>query len=189
LKSINYVIVEVDDLYNNIEEGIVINDSIESVENINRTAKVISAPDFTILESGDEIIIHHNIFRKKYTVKGRQINSNFWIEGNRYFVPLTEIFMYKRDSEWVCVNPYCFIKPIDVEENILGFNVLENIHKGRLNHEGVVLYSNPDLEKQGIIEGTKILFSKNSEYEFKIDGQLCYKMTTNDILGIVEWKD
>ena len=51
---------------------------------------------------------------------------------------------------------------------------------------GIVEYSNPDLEQINIIKSTKVLFSKNSEYEFKIDNQIYYKMITKDILGIVD---
>lgn len=186
LKTVNCVIVEIDDLYNNTEDKIIINDSIENVENINREAKVISAPSFTILKSGDKIIAHHNIFRKKYNTDGHQINSNFWIEDNKYFVPLTEIFMYNRDSEWKAISPFCFIKPIKMNQSDLGFNLSDNTYKGNIKNIGIVEYSNPDLEQINIIKGTKVLFSKNSEYEFKIDNQIYYKMITKDILGIVD---
>lgn len=186
MKTINYVIVEVSNLYNNTEGDIIINDSIENVENINRIATVISAPDFTILESGDKLIVHHNIFRKKYDVTGKQINSNFWIEGNKYFIPLTEIFMYKRDSDWVAIEPYCFVQPIkdDIQE-VVGFSLKEDLHKGMVQHKGIVLYSNTELIKNGVNKGDKVMFSKNSQYEFKIDNTLCYKMSSKDILGII----
>lgn len=186
MKTVNYVIVEIDNLYNNTEGDIIVNDSIENVKNINRIATVISAPDFTILESGDKLIVHHNIFRKKYDVVGKQINSNFWIEGNKYFVPLSEIFMYKRDNDWIAIDPYCFVKPIKADEQeVVGFLLKENLHKGMVQHKGVVLYSNKELIKNGVNKGDKVMFSKNSQYEFDVDGVLCYRMKTNDILGIV----
>lgn len=183
MKTVNYVIVEVNDLYNTTDGNIIVNDSIENVDSINRVATVISAPDFTILKQGDKIIAHHNIFRKKYTTDGTQINSNFWIEGNKYFVPFTEIFMFKRDSEWQSISPFCFIEPIFEKQTGLGFNISSGLHKDTLKQIGTVLYSNESLEEINITKGTKVFFSKNSEYEFKIDGQLCYKMTSKDILG------
>lgn len=183
MKTVNYVIVEIDELYKKTEGDIIISDSIENVNSINRVSTVISAPSFTILEKGDKIITHHNVFRKKYTATGVQINSNFWIEGNKYFVPLTEIFMFKRDSDWKSINPFCFIEPISIEQSGVGFNISDFSHKDNLKQIGNVLYSNQDLEKLNIVTGDKIIFSKNSEYEFNIDGQLCYKMTTRDILG------
>jgi co-chaperonin GroES (HSP10) len=186
MKTVNYVIVEIDNLYNNTEGGIIINDSIENVENINRTATVVSAPDFTMLESGDTLMVHHNIFKKKYDVKGKQINSNFWIEDNKYFVPLTEIFMYKRDSDWISLTPFCFVIPIrDMDQEALGFQIKEDLYKGMVQHKGVMLYSNTDLDERGISVGDTVMFSKNSEYEFKINNVLCYKMKTKDILGII----
>lgn len=186
MKTVNCIIVEIDDLYKNTENNIIINDSIENVNSINRVAKVISSPDFTLLESGDFVIVHHNIFRKKYTTNGLQINSNFWLEGNRFFVPLTEIFMYKRNEEWLAFTPFCFIKPISYNnQDLIGFNIKNNLHKNNIKNQGIVYYSNKDLEKNNIKKGTKIIFSKNSEYEFNINGELLYKMTTKDILGVV----
>lgn len=184
MNTINYVIVEISNLYNNTKEGIIVNDSIENVENINRVATVISAPDYTILKSGDKVIAHHNIFRKKYDVVGKQINSNFWIEDNKYFIPLSEIFMYKRDEEWEAINPFCFVQPIEEgKQEIIGFSITEDLYKGMVQHKGIILYSNPELIEKGIKKGDKILFSKNSQYEFNVDGVLCYKMSSKDILG------
>lgn len=184
--SVNYVIVEVQELYVNTEDGFIVNDSIENVESINRVATVISAPKSTIIKTGDQLIVHHNIFRKKYDVSGKQINSNFWLEDNKFFVPLTEIFMYKRDSDWIAIDPFCFIKSIPSDETkVVGFNLSENIHKGMKKHTGIVSYSNNILESRGIRKGDRVVFSKNSEYEFKIDGILYYKMKSKDILGVI----
>lgn len=185
MKSLNYVIVEIDELYNNTDNGIIVNDSIENVQNINRTATVISAPEFTILKQGDEVLVHHNIFRKKYDVKGKQINSNFWIEDNKYFVPLNEIFMYKRD-EWKAISPYCFVSPVKAEQEFVGFDIKKNVYKGNVKQKGIVEFSNPDLESIGVTKGTEVYFSQDSEYEFNIGGQLCYKMNTLDILATIE---
>mgnify|MGYP000206339824 CR=1 FL=1 len=57
MKTVNYIIVEVEEAYNNKLDGIIINNSIENVGNINRVAKVVSAPKFTVLNKGDEVII------------------------------------------------------------------------------------------------------------------------------------
>jgi co-chaperonin GroES (HSP10) len=183
MKSVCYIIVEADILYDNVEAGIITNDSIESVSNINRVATVVSTPPYTVLEVGDEILIHHNILRKKYNTAGVQLNSNFWIEDNRFFVPLNEVFMVKRDSEWESLNPFCFIEPIASEQSAVGFNLSDNLHKGNVDHRGIVIYTNNDLIEAGINKGDEVIFKRDSQYEFLIDNTLCYKMTSRDILG------
>ena len=48
-----------------------------------------------------------------------------------------------------------------------------------------MVYSNANLEVLGIKAGTKVGFTKNSEYGFDIDGEKLYRMQTNDICLIV----
>ena len=194
MRSINYIIVEVDSAYNNDKDigngiNITVNTSIESVEHINRVAKVVKAPDFTMLEEGDEVIVHHNIFRLRNDQMGLEVESNYWIEDNKYFVPLTEVFMYRRgDSDWKALDPYCFVKPIEQEqpEQVQGIYVkdMEDNYKGMVKNTGVMAYVNESLKSLGVSDGYTIAFSNYSEYEFTIDGELYYKMATKDIIGI-----
>ena len=187
MRTINYVIVELDKAYENEVEtesgSVIVNSTIESVSNINRVAKVKSAPSYTMLKEGDEVIVHHNIFRLRNDVKGNVTESNFFIEDNTYFVPLTEIFMYKRDSDWKPLSPFCFVEPITKEQKS-GFDlsITESTHKGKIKRKGIIRYLNEELLSQGLKEGDTVLFSKNSEYEFDIDGKIHYKMSTKDIL-------
>lgn len=195
--SINYVIIEAEQAYNNeieISNGntLVVNTTIESIEHINRIGKVIDAPEFTILEKGDEVIVHHNIMRLRNGVHGVQVESNFHIEDNKYFVPLTEVFMYRRNGgEWKAIDPFCFVKPIkqDKKEKIgsllLPENSTEGTHKGMVKNQGIMMYPNKELEELGVVKGTRVIFSDYSEYEFMIDGELFYKMSTKDIIGTV----
>lgn len=200
MPTINYIIIESKQAYNNeveLKNGqkIIVNSTIESVEHINRVGKVVEAPDFTILQKGDEVVVHHNIMRLRNGVKGQKVESNFHIEDNKYFVPLTEVFMYKRDGgNWTAIDPYCFVKPIkkEVEKKgsiLLPENNKEGTHKGMLKNMGILTYGNKELEEIGVEEGTQVIFSDDSEYEFVIDNELFYRMRTKDIIGIVECKD
>lgn len=191
MKSINYLIVELDSAYNNEEEistgdSVIVNSTIESVTHINRVATIKSAPSFTILKKGDKVVVHHNIFRLRNDPKGNVVDSNYYIEDNTYFVPLTEVFMYKRDSDWNSIDPYCFVEPI-VKELEDGFSLQpsEDTYKGRLKNEGIITYLNKELASQGVKSGDRVKFSKNSEYEFMIDNKLYYKMSTKDILAVI----
>ena len=189
MESLNYIIVElVEPAYNNevkvgTGQSVIVNSSIEDVSFISREATVISAPPFTILKPGDKVITHHNIFRHRYSNRGNLIDSNYLLKDNTYYIPLTEIFMYKRSEEWEALDPYCFIKPIEEVEEGEFINSLEDSYKGKVCNVGTVKYINKSLKEQGINPGDKILFSDYSEYEFTIDGELLYKMSTRDIYG------
>ena len=182
MKSINYLIVELDEAYENEVEvstgdSVIVNSTIEDISHVKRIATVIEAPDFTILKKGDKVIVHHNIFRLRNGLKGEQLESNFFREDNKYFVPLTEVFMYNRDdSDWNAIDPFCFVEPIKKKEK-QGFdlNPNEDTYKGRVPQHGIMKYPNEELKKQGVKEGDKVFFSKNSEYEFVIDNKLYYK--------------
>lgn len=192
MDTINYVIIETDSTYNNTIDvnglELVVNNTIESVNNINRIVTVLSAPKGTILRKGDKIIIHHNILRSRYDVKGKVINSDYYIEGNKYFVPLTEIYMYKRgDKDWIALDPYCFVQPIKIEkEEKIGSlyitGILEKNHKGNTSNIGIIKYPNKTLKELGIKNNDKVVFKNYSEYEFEINNQILYKMSTKDIL-------
>lgn len=195
MKVLNFIIVEVEEAYNNeieLNSGVklTVNTTIESVEHINRVAKVVSAPEFTILQEGDEVIIHHNICRLRNGVKGEKVYSNYHLEGNKYFVPLTEVFMYRRDSDWISIDPYCFVKPIKIEGQESSFiyipDEFKEGHKGNERHVGILEYPNKQLIEEGYKKGDKIIFSKNSEYEFNIDGTIMYKMSSKDILAKIK---
>lgn len=187
-----YVIVETDSAYNNEKKitediSIVVNTTIESVEHINRKGKVIASPSFTILKEGDEVILHHNIFRLRNGVKGEKVESNFFIEDGKYFVPPTEIFMFRRDGgEWEALDPYCFIRPIkedNKEEGIFKGDI--DSYKGNKKQYGVVVHPNKEMLQMGLKRGDTVIFSKYSEYEFEISGEILYKMETKDILAVI----
>lgn len=188
MSTLNYLIVELDEAYNNEvevleDQSLIVNSTIESVAHISRTAKVIEAPDFVILQQGDEVVVHHNIFRLRNNTKGNLTQSNYHLEGNKYFVPLTEVFMYKRDSDWICLEPYVFIKPIELREEESLLLGVKDEYKGREHQKGIIAFNNKQLLDQGVKVGDEIVFSRNSEYEFTIDGELYYKMRTKDILA------
>lgn len=188
MKTVNYLIVKAKDIYKNEKNGFITNSSIETVLNINREVEVVSAPDFTILKEGDQVLIHHNILRYRNNMKGVVVQSDYFLgfDGDYilYFVPLTEVFMYKRgDSDWQALDPYCFVRPIKKEDGSLILRHGDNFdHKGNLMHHGVMVYPNKQLSKQGIKKGDVVIFSLYSEYEFDFGDEVLYKMSTRDIL-------
>jgi hypothetical protein len=67
------------------------------------------------------------------------------------------------------------IKPILKKEKYL------KTHQDEEPLVGVVKYSNKKLTEKGIVEGTKVSFQPDSEYEFNVDGEKLYRMFTNNI--------
>lgn len=189
-----YFVVEVKDSYNNtvqLENGleIMVNNTIDSVEHINRIGKVVSAPKGVKSSPGDMILFHHNICRDSWGFKGAKKISMFQIKPNFYFVPVPEIFMIKRaDSEgWEALDPFVFIEPIPATKKELpnGLSVVQNDYNGMDEAVGKVAFVNKTLEKQGVKNGDLITFEEYSQHEYIIDGKLYYKMRTSDILAIV----
>jgi co-chaperonin GroES (HSP10) len=187
--TINFIIVEIDEAYNNEEDGIVVNSTVESVKHINREATVLEAPEFTILKKGDKVICHHNIFRIRNGIKGQKVKSNYNLEDNVYFIPLTEVFMFKREQGWEAIRPYVFVEPIPyTDKNIDNVTIVRNknnSHKGNKKLRGIVKYPNDDLIKSGVKVGDEVVFSSHSQYEFNVEGETLYKMSTRDILAII----
>lgn len=193
MKAVKYIIVEADQDYNNevtlsTGHNIVVNTTIESVANINRVVKVVSVPEGIILQPDDYIIVHHNILRRKNDTKGNEIKSDYWIEGNYYFVPPMEVFTYKRNGKWYGLDPFVFIEPIKETPKISNTGIfLESGNKTQMvKNTGYIRVINKELESWGLKEGDKVYFKDDSEYEFDIDGQTLYRMKTSDILGQFE---
>jgi len=190
MRTINFIIVKVDKEYENDRGNLISNLDVDNASFIARKATVVSAPDYTVLKEGDEVICHHNIFRMKGSSKGNVNKSIYHIENDLYFVPLTECFMYKREgADWISLSPFCFVKPIEeVKEEQSGFLIsdsehIRNTHKGFKKLQGIMKYPCKELIE---LKGLKIAYSDYSEYEFIIDGELLYKMSINDILAQIE---
>jgi len=192
MKAIHYFLVEVIEDYNNYEEldnglKVLVNNTIETVENVNRTGTVVSAPKGTKAEKGDTLLFHHNICRKAYGFKGRKEISPFQIKPNLYYVPVTEIFMMKKpEGGWQSIDPFVFIEPIKAETMLLdnGLEVLETEYKGNVESVGKIAFINSYLKGLGLKEGDTVAFEEDSEHEYEIDGKIYYKMQTKDILAL-----
>ena len=192
MRATVYFVVEVLEAYNNEVElpnglKLDINNSIDSVEHINRIGKLVDAPKGSNAKKGDLLLFHHNICRRSFGLKGKKRQSIFYIKDNTYYIPITEIFMIKRqgESDWEAIDPYVFIKPLEAEIRVLanGFKIIEESYKERKNLMGTVSYPSKELEALGVNKGDLVAFQEDSEFEFEIDGEIHYRMKTIDILA------
>ena len=176
MKSLySFIVKPLNNRYDNIRKvgdvDLVINTSIEDHQFISKKAVVVSTPAAynTKINIGDEVYIHHNIFRRWYDQKGRERNSSTYFKDDLYFVSPEQIYMYNLK----CHLNYCFIKPLKNQGFLNNRKEQPNV--------GIVKYANKTLEALGINPGTLITFTPNSEFEFIIDGERLYCMKSNDI--------
>ena len=183
MKSLySFIVKPLNKRYDNIKKigskKLIINTGIEDHQFISKKAVVVSTPAAfkTKVNVGDEIYIHHNIFRRWYDQKGRERNSSTYFKDDFYFVSPEQIYMYNLKAHL----DYCFIKPL------LNNHFLKN--RKEQPNVGIIKYTNNTLEALGITPGTLITFTPNSEFEFIIDGERLYCMKSNDIALTHEYK-
>jgi hypothetical protein len=176
MKSLySFIVKPLNERYDNIkkvdDKTLIINTGIENHRFVSKKAAVVSTPAAytSKIKVGDELYVHHNIFRRWYDQKGNERNSSTFFKDDLYFVSPEQIYMYNLKPHL----DYCFVKPLKNQ------NLLEN--RKEQPNVGVMKYSNSSLEALGITPGTLITFTPNSEFEFIIDGERLYCMKSNDI--------
>ena len=163
---------------------LIINTTMDDHKYVNRVGVVKSIPKIgkTNIKVGDEVIVHHNVFRRFYDVRGIEKNSSSYFKEDLYFCFYDQIFLYKQDNEWKAPFDFCFVKPI-VENK----KQLVTVQKER-SRVGILKYGNSSLDALKVHEGSLVGFSPSSEYEFIIENNRLYRMRTNDITIKYEYK-
>jgi hypothetical protein len=176
----NFIISPIDGRYNNEKKvgdsKLIVNTNIEEFVYINRMATVISIPTAidTNIKKGDIVVVHHNIFRRWYDVRGNERNSRNYFTEDLYFCPLEQIYLYKQNKEWITNLDYCFIKPVR-ETDKSKVEILKQ-------QKGVLKYTNSILTQLDVHKEDVVGFNPMREWEFIIDGQLLYCMKSKDIV-------
>ena len=176
----DFIVEPIGERYNNTIEvdnlKLILNTKIESFKFVNKTAKVISVPLAykTVIKPGDHVIIHHNVFRRYYDIRGKEKNSSKYFKDNLYFCQPDQIYMYKKQNKWESFMDRCFVKPI-LNRNNLTLDKTKSL-------VGILRYGNSVLNKLKIAPGDLVGYTPNSEWEFIIDNELLYCMKSNDIV-------
>jgi len=158
------------------DKSLIINTQVETFKSVNNIAKVIEVPLSvkTVIKKGDLIMIHHNVFRRWYNIRGEEKNSKSFFKDNLYFVHPDQIYLYKKHDRWHTVNDRCFISPIKNNDNTVSDQEQYLI--------GVLKYGNSALEVLEINEGDLVGYKPFGEYDFVVDGKRLYCMKSNDIV-------
>ena len=175
-----YIVEPVNGRYNNKKNvdnnELILNTSIEDHKFVNRNGLIIALPIINkneYLQVGDEVIVHHNVFRRYYDMRGNEKNSKSYFEENKYFCYHDQIFLYKRNGKWHTPPGFCFVKPIHSLNNLTEDK--EEPLTGVLKHIG------DDLRSFKLNNDDLIGFTPNSEYEFVIDNERLYRVPINSI--------
>ena len=188
MKSIyDFIIKPKNTRYNNTkkvgDKELVLNTEIFNHQYVSRQAVIKHLPLAieTELKVGDEVIIHHNVFRRWHNIRGEEKNSRSYIDENTYCVKEDQIYSYNRNNQgWKTLNGYCFVKPIKSNDNF-------TTEKEELL-VGIMKYMDPSLKEYNISEGDLVGFTPYSEYEFIINGEKLYRVLTTDISLKYEYK-
>lgn len=176
----DFIVKPLGDKYSNTvkvgDQELVVNTKIEDFKFVNRLAEVLEIPLFvnTDIKKGDIVVIHQNVFRTFYDMKGRKKESKSYFRDGLYFASIDQMYMYKRDGNWKTIGDRCFVQPI------------KNIDNLKLEKEqeliGILTYGNNSLNKLKITPGDVVGFKPTREWEFLIDGKRLYCMESNDIV-------
>lgn len=183
----NFIVKPIGKRYNNKTEvkgqELILNTSIEDFKSVNNFAEVVAIPlssEPHDIQVGDIIVIHHNVFRRFYDIRGKQKDSRSYFMEDLYFCDLDQIYLRKRDGVWKTVGERCFVKP------------LKNTDHLKLDKErrliGILKYGNSSLDELKINRGDLVGYKPYGEYDFIIDGERLYCMKSNDIVIKYEYK-
>ena len=170
----DFVIEPKGNRYNNTTKvgnsELILNTEIYNHQYVNRHAIVKSIPISikTDILPGDEVIVHHNVFRRWHNQHGIEKNSRSFFNENTYLIKEDQIFLYKRESDWTPLKGYCFVQPLR-DTNYLTTDV-------ERQYVGKIIYTDGDF-KEGEIVG----FTPSSMYEFIIGGKRLYRVMTQFI--------
>ena len=158
------------------DKTLILNTKIESWKSVNNLAIVVETPKAfkTNIKKGDIIVVHQNVFRVFYDMKGVKKNSRSFFKDGLYFCAIDQIYLYKNTGDWQSFGNRCFVMPLKNKDSL------------KLDKEqkliGILKYGNKSLEALKIVPGDVVGFTPNSEWDFVIDEQRVYCMKSNDIV-------
>jgi len=176
----DFIVEPVGEKYSNtIKVGnkeLVVNTKIENWKFVNRIAKVIKTPLAfkTLIKKGDLVIVHQNVFRTFYDMKGVKKKSRSYFKDNLYFCAIDQVYLYKNNKGYHSFGDRCFIQPIKDNQDL-------TLDKER-SLIGILKYGNSSLNKLEITPGDLVGYTPNGEWEFLVDNERLYCMKSNDIV-------
>ncbi len=165
------------------KHGLILGANIENHKNTQRFAKVVGLPanDDSGIQEGDVLLVHHNTFRTYYDMKGRARKSANFVKDKLYYVEPERIYMYIRGGQENVFGSYSFVKP--VQNDTEGFQVAARAEKELVGE--VALIDDRFSKEEGVVIGDAVTFTKDSEYEFRINDDKYYRVPTKNIVAVL----
>ena len=142
----------------------------------NRFGEVVSIPIYYNgpVNPGDVVVVHHNVFKYYYDMRGRQKSSWHHLMDDLFVVEPEQVYLHSVDNvNWSALSPFCFIRPIATEDKMIStLSGLEELW-------GEVVFKSEDLNEVSV--GDVVSFTPDSEYEFRINGEILYRMFNKNI--------
>ena len=104
--------------YNNTikvdQSNLIINTSYEDHKFVNRIAEVLATPvGFKHeISKGDIVLLHHNVFRTWYDVRGKEKRSSSYIDKDRNSCNMDQIYAVFKEGGWKPLSEYVFVAPV-----------------------------------------------------------------------------
>jgi len=158
------------------EKTLVLNTKIENWKAVNNLAVIVETPKAfkTNIKKGDIVVVHQNVFRIFYDMKGVKKNSRSYFKDDLYFCAIDQIYLYKNTGNWKSFGDRCFVMPLKNNDSLSLDKEQKLI--------GMLKYGNNSLEALKISPGDVVGFTLNSEWDFIVDNQRVYCMKSNDIV-------
>ena len=163
-----FIVSPIGERYNNSkkvgDKNLILNTEVFNHKFVNRTARVIATPLLfqSPINVGDEVIIHHNVFRRWHDVKGREKNSSSYLEENKYLISEDQIYLYKK-YDWKAMPGYSLIKPLEAIDK---FSILNE-----KPFVGIIKYTDGTFKKEELVG-----FRPGIECEDFINGERLYRV-------------
>ena len=170
-----FVVKPKSERYNNTkslgDSELILNTEMQNHNFVSRIGIVLAVPSVndTSVKVGDEVILHHNVFRRFRDIRGVEKNSKSYYKDDMFFVAVDQIFAYKKDGEWVPLKGFNFIKPIK-ERRMFSIEFERPLM-------GILKYKDTSLKV--MTKGDLVGFKPGAEYEFLIDEEKLYRVPTN----------
>jgi hypothetical protein len=163
-------------------KDLIINTDLQSHEFVSREARVLSVPMLheTEIKEGDIVIIHHNVFRRFYDVRGKEKWSRSRLGENLWLASPDQVYGIKKENKVVPLKGYCFIAPVHNEDSY------EEGKEKKLI--GVIKYINPSDISEDIDFNCVAGFTPGSEFEFILNGLKLYRIKFKSITSSYGYK-
>ena len=163
-----FIVSPIGERYNNSkkvgDKDLILNTEIFNHQFINRLALVLETPILfdTPINNNDQVILHHNVFRRWHDVKGKEKNSRSYWKQDKYIISEEQIYLYKKEN-WVATPGYSLIKPLKSNND---FSIEEE-----QPFVGVVKYSDGTFKKDELVG-----FRPSTNCEDFIEGERLYRV-------------